>query len=127
MKKATEYQRRYRAKYPEKYKARNKRLHKKRYNDPVQYKAMIDYHRRIQGDVRKACTRLKTETSCKDCGKYDEPFLMDFDHLEGTNNRSPQACRSIPEMQRELTKCDIVCVRCHRIRTHKRRIDASEA
>ena len=121
MNKASEYNKAWRERNPEKYKAINRNLHKKRYADPVKYKKLIDYHRTVQQEVRTICRELKATTPCKDCKSYDEYYLMDFDHLEGTNNRSPASCRSVPELRRELLKVDIVCVRCHRIRTHKRR------
>ena len=127
MTKGSQYNKTWRTKHPEQYKQISKNSHKKRYADPVHYKSVIDYHRDIQEKVREICINLKSISPCKDCGVIDAPYLMDFDHLEGTNNRSPQSCRSIPELKRELDKVEIVCVRCHRIRTFNRRTDVKEA
>lgn len=73
--------------------------------------------------IQDFCEELKRKTPCKDCGKHDEAFLMDFDHRETNKVRSPHAAGTWKTLQAELEKCDIVCVRCHRIRTHERRIN----
>ena len=62
---------------------------------------------------------------CKDCGRTDHSFLMDFDHREPRNGDdalviSRMAYYSMKRFLEEIAKCDVVCVRCHRIRTWNR-------
>jgi len=121
--KRREYNLRWKEKHPEKWMEHQRNSHIKRYADPIKYKKVIDYHRQIARNVREYCQELKERTSCFDCHKNDKYYLMDFDHREGTNNRSPMSCRSMPELKRELVKCDIVCVRCHRVRTYVRQTE----
>lgn len=121
MKKSSEYNRKWRERHPEQYKEISRKAHQKRYADPIKRQKVIDRHRAVHREVQRICTELKTITPCTDCGMLDKPYLMDFDHTEGTNNRSPANTRSVPELKRELKKVDIVCVRCHRIRTYERR------
>jgi len=61
---------------------------------------------------------------CTDCGKTDLPELMDHDHVPERGEK--KFCINAATMKKrgfseELAKCDLVCVRCHRIRTIKRR------
>lgn len=93
-----------------------------RENHQDDYKRITkDYNKLRQVEVFGYCRDLKTKTPCKDCGRLDLYYLMDFDHREGKNNKSPYSCRSLVELNSELEKCDIVCTRCHRIRTFERR------
>lgn len=60
---------------------------------------------------------------CQDCGRVDHPYLMDFDHRPGEVKCfeiSDSGSRKNAMLQEELAKCDLVCVRCHRIRTWNR-------
>lgn len=62
---------------------------------------------------------------CVDCGKSDHPFLMDFDHIsdnkqESISNMVQTNRRSKKQILEEIQKCELVCVRCHRIRTWNR-------
>lgn len=77
-------------------------------------------------DARKA-RRNKTDelkkVPCMDCKRKFPPYVMDFDHREGTDkvaNVSLLVTVSWPKMLEEIKKCDIVCANCHRIRTHDR-------
>lgn len=110
------YNRTWRQRHPEYFKA----YEKKRY--ATRKPQILASHRLISDAIRDYLRRLKQNTSCRDCNRYDAYYLMDFDHRDGRDStyRSPLTARSWPEMWRELTKCDIVCVRCHRIRTHVR-------
>ena len=121
--KQSAYNKKWREKHPDQWNAIQQKSYKKRYSDPVKRAKVLSYHRKQQQDVAIECFKLKTNTACKDCGKFDIAHLMDFDHIiKHPKNRAPQACRSLLELRRELIKCEIVCVRCHRIRTHIRRV-----
>lgn len=61
---------------------------------------------------------------CFDCGLIFESFCMDWDHVSGVKigNVSEMAHQlvSLETLQNEISKCDLVCVLCHRDRTHLR-------
>lgn len=60
---------------------------------------------------------------CMDCGGSFPPECMDFDHrVEEVKNYSISRMRTSSEKSilEEMTKCDLVCANCHRIRTKKR-------
>lgn len=60
---------------------------------------------------------------CMDCGGIFPPYVMDFDHRDPkTKLFNLGAGKSLLKnralLEAEVAKCDIVCVNCHRIRTH---------
>lgn len=65
--------------------------------------------------------------SCMDCGieSPDHPEIFDFDHVIGEKNYeiSKALTLSPVTLQEELTKCQLVCSNCHRIRTRDRIIN----
>ena len=87
------------------------------------------YRRNQDARIRKRLSAvldaLKANNPCHDCGVFDYPYLMDFDHTEkyedGYAIRSIYQCTSWRRLLKELYVVDIVCVRCHRIREHNRR------
>jgi hypothetical protein len=75
--------------------------------------------------IRETIRSYKEGHSCKDCGKTFPPVCMDFDHiLEKTINISllPTNVKNIERVLEEISKCELVCANCHRIRTENRRI-----
>jgi hypothetical protein len=63
---------------------------------------------------------------CADCGGRFPVCCMDFDHKAGekkTYNVGTMFAHhySIELIKAEVSKCDLVCANCHRIRTQKRR------
>jgi hypothetical protein len=70
--------------------------------------ALIDTHK------RKPCT---------DCGKRYPPVCMDFDHLPQFKkefNISQSGAYKLEAISAEISKCEVVCSNCHRLRTQKR-------
>src|ERR1700676_208738 len=75
--------------------------------------------------LRAWCDSLKT-APCTDCGRCYIPYVMDWDHL-------PRSCKatavgkmaadkwSRESILAEITKCELVCANCHRLRTYWRR------
>lgn len=68
---------------------------------------------------------LKNLKGCTDCGiKYPgEPWLFDFDHLRDKSKDVGKMARmgySLEVLKKEIEKCEIVCLICHRRRTAKR-------
>lgn len=63
---------------------------------------------------------------CTDCGVIYPPWVMDFDHREGSvkiENISKLAFRKVAnfdKIKEEIEKCDLVCSNCHRQRTYER-------
>lgn len=58
---------------------------------------------------------------CWDCEHSYPPECMDFDHVRGNKKFNVAAIRTIERLSAEITKCDLVCANCHRIRGQKRR------
>jgi hypothetical protein len=66
----------------------------------------------------------KSNNPCMDCKIQYPYYVMDFDHRPG---EIKIACvgriekfKTIDKLTQEITKCDLVCSNCHRIRTHDR-------
>lgn len=76
-------------------------------------------------DRRKAWRdSLKEGQPCVDCGQVFPPCCMDWDHVRGEKcfNVSQAAIFKSKEVTlREISKCELVCANCHRIRTHRRK------
>lgn len=65
----------------------------------------------------------KVEKGCTDCGYNGHWAALDFDHLPGTvkvdDIRSGASFGWVALLE-EITKCEVVCANCHRIRTVSR-------
>jgi len=63
---------------------------------------------------------------CMDCGVKYHPAVMEFDHRLGTkklfNVSVGVLSRSRRVVLEEMSKCDIVCANCHRMRTWNRSV-----
>lgn len=73
--------------------------------------------------VSKFVNKLK-DNPCTDCGDKFHPVAMDFDHLSNKEWSISQMVASglpLDRIKEELSKCELVCANCHRIRTHLRR------
>jgi len=72
--------------------------------------------------VRDFVRELKNSTPCSDCKIQYPYFVMDFDHRENKNFTISEKLTqlSLSSIKREISKCDIVCSNCHRIRTQWR-------
>lgn len=74
----------------------------------------------LQAHVRQ----LREKTPCADCGQQYPWYIMEFDHCRGEKDteiaRMVRAPVSLPRLQREIEKCDLVCANCHRARTYGR-------
>lgn len=68
------------------------------------------------------------EAPCVDCGGVFDSVCMDFDHVPGRGEKKFNLYQfknfSLAEVEDELSKCDLVCANCHRLRTKKRYADA---
>lgn len=71
-----------------------------------------------------AINSIKEKTPCKDCGNCFPSCCIEFDHI-GPNKHAEigkMVSRGRPwdEVLNEMSKCEIVCSNCHRIRTKNR-------
>lgn len=67
---------------------------------------------------------LKSAHPCADCGDFFPPCVMDYDHVRGEKRyKISDLVRGgfpISTIDEEISKCDLVCANCHRIRTNQR-------
>lgn len=57
---------------------------------------------------------------CQDCGVKYPHYVMEFDHTgDKKSNISELASRKASQKQlwEEISKCDVVCANCHKVRT----------
>ena len=72
--------------------------------------------------MRGYINRIK-DRPCMDCGVKYPPYVMDFDH-RAKQNKEINIGRMIGggwskgKVDKEISKCDLVCSNCHRIRTY---------
>lgn len=94
-----------------------------------------EYYRQNKDRARERRTRateklkneirfLKETNPCTDCSNYYPYYVMDFDHLDGASKIDSIAKLtgdgSREQVFKEMSKCELVCANCHRVRTHKR-------
>lgn len=72
---------------------------------------------------REDIVRAAKDKSCADCGVWYPYYVMDFDHVRGTKVDIVGHVKggSIQRLMLEISKCEVVCANCHRIRTENRR------
>jgi hypothetical protein len=77
-----------------------------------------EYRRKLLEEVQKLKDR-----PCQDCGGSFPPYVMDFDHLDGETKvgsvGSLRKLGSLRQILQEVSKCEVVCANCHRVRTHR--------
>ena len=94
-------------------------------NRDRQLKLVYIRRKRYVEERRAYIYKLKNKP-CVDCGKIYPPWVMDFDHKEGTLKLSSIAgissgrLWSFDKIDEEIAKCELVCANCHRQRTHER-------
>jgi hypothetical protein len=86
------------------------------------YKRRAKEHNRKQADfLRQKVLEYVAAHPCVDCGETN-PVLLDFDHRERaeksfTIGKVLTDGYSWDTIRAEIEKCDVRCVRCHRLRT----------
>ena len=88
----------------------------------------IDRARRYTPRNRRRNVRwlqeYKESRPCTDCGGRFHHAAMDFDHVHGDKinevSRLSQNAASMKKILAEISKCELVCANCHRVRTFKR-------
>jgi hypothetical protein len=101
-------------------------IRSKKYYGENREKHLVVIKKRKAGVVEKTrkyiCDILKSQ-SCKDCGTIDIRVL-EFDHT-GDNKikdvmQMVHSGYKLETIKKEISKCEIVCCNCHRIRTFNR-------
>jgi hypothetical protein len=69
---------------------------------------------------------IKEKNSCQICGKYFDHWLMQFDHLDKQYKTdcvsNILARHSLDVALKEIEKCQLLCIGCHRIITRQRQL-----
>jgi len=70
---------------------------------------------------REYVDQVKLEAGCTDCGYREHSAALDFDHLPGYDKVQTVSALvtagTLDEIKAEITKCEVVCANCHRVRT----------
>lgn len=103
--------------------AREARLLAKRQSGPSEYQRKV-------AAGKQFLTNYKKDKPCLDCGVVYPPFVLDFDHVRGNKASSISDLvakgASLQVISKEISKCDLVCANCHRVRTFSRRTPKPE-
>jgi hypothetical protein len=83
-----------------------------------------DYTRKLRYKTADFIDSFK-DVPCKDCGIKYPPYVMEFDHLPGTEKKFEIAKLANRRAAKqaildEIAKCEVVCSNCHRQRTFSR-------
>ena len=71
---------------------------------------------------KKRLIEIKQSSGCTDCGETNH-IVLDFDHLKDKKYNISRMIHdgfSWAAIKKEISKCEVVCANCHRIRTHDR-------
>lgn len=74
--------------------------------------------------VKDIVQKYKLEKGCIDCGYNKFAEALDFDHLKDKKFNISTAYRDNigwDKVKEEISKCEVVCANCHRVRTASRR------
>jgi hypothetical protein len=84
---------------------------------------MLTYFQEKGRGFREWVDSLKTGKPCLDCARTFAPYVMEYDHVRGEkrHNIAKMANHKPERVLEEISKCDLVCCACHRIRSHSRR------
>lgn len=85
-------------------------------------KIQLIYYKKYHQRKTDLIAKLKNKP-CVDCWDWFDPCQMDFDHLDNDklfNISRGTVIRYKERLMKEISKCELVCANCHRLRTHKR-------
>lgn len=79
------------------------------------------YGRKTKTRKRELLQQIKVESGCVDCGYREHPEALDFDHIDHSTKlfclSSLSYSRTLAAIMLEISKCEIRCSNCHRVRT----------
>jgi len=108
--------------YKDPYDERNRAARRKHYyNNKDQY---LERNKIQRHKITLWVKKYKESRPCMDCNIFYPACVMDFDHRDPkikTKAVSKLLGYSFKRVKEEISKCDLVCANCHRIRTHKPR------
>lgn len=92
---------------------------------PEQHLALRSRVKERNIEFQNKVSEIKESSPCTDCGNYYPSVVMDFDHIE--DNKIANVSKLIKygswtKIQEEISKCELVCSNCHRIRTRDRNV-----
>lgn len=70
--------------------------------------------------VKEFIAEYKLNFGCTDCGFRGHHAALEFDHVIGDKLINVSHAKSINQAKLEISKCEVVCSNCHRIRTYQR-------
>jgi hypothetical protein len=122
--------------YGEADKARWRRNAARRYaekGDEIRPRNRVTTKKRV-AEHRAKVQQYKAERGCADCGwgpsdPRFHPSALDLDHRPNENKLyTIAAMMSLGwnTIATEIAKCDVVCARCHRLRTIERHLDGTQ-
>jgi hypothetical protein len=75
-------------------------------------------NKKITSAKRKYIQQQKSKP-CAKCGIQLDPILMDFDHLSNKyKNLAAMTINSYQRINAEIAKCQVLCIFCHKEKTH---------
>jgi hypothetical protein len=82
-------------------------------------KELLNYNKQ---QLKKRLSEIKETSGCVDCGIKNH-IILDFDHLHDKKYNISRMIHdgfSWAAIKKEISKCEVVCANCHRIRTYNR-------
>jgi hypothetical protein len=89
-------------------------------NPEARQRTMKKYNLRKNLERRSYVNEIKVSLGCCDCGYRDRPEALHFDHRDPSTklfNVATGLARPRDVIDAEISKCDVVCVNCHVVRT----------
>lgn len=78
---------------------------------------------KIKINIKQFINKIKS-VPCMDCKIIYPPYVMDFDHREDEKKlfiiSKGHINGNLKMVEKEISKCDVVCSNCHRERTYQR-------
>ena len=79
--------------------------------------------------MRRHIQEVKSSTPCTDCKKQYPYYVMGFDHLRDKkfNVSNTHLASSMEDLINEISKCEVVCSNCHKVRTYTRKVTSGDS
>lgn len=92
-------------------------------SNPNRKAAIKEAREQAQVRNREFVLRYLLEHPCVDCGEI-EPLFLEFDHIDGEKvlevGTMVHCGWSLEKIEAEIKKCEVRCVKCHKLQTAKR-------
>ena len=101
-----------------------KAWYKEYYRTSTKEKSRLRGNNEEHRDFLRSTIRKLKDFPCVDCGVRYPYYVMDWDHI-GTDklfniSKAVGAGITLARLLEEISKCELVCANCHRVRTHER-------